>query len=250
MKEYFFCFPTFYYLHSLHSFKNTGPKPHIQTRISVVIQCNLRRKSGLGAQSGLSSSHRGLPTLWIIASGKDMGLPLFIQLQLRVTTKAAPSLVQVTPIKEFQNYRPSGCLAHSSTWTTASWVQQMPANSGQPLGSGFLSQRETWFGLSPALQGTFHPTQLLMEAPSTTGHSPGAQGVPSPQGNLDGACDHPHPLPGAQSFTHTNSWVEASSMQFHLIQGTKVATATRKAASPLMNRPHIKIGDKVLYKVL
>lgn len=104
--------------------------------------------------------------------------------------ESCPSLVQVTPIKEFQSPRLLDCLAHSRVGSTASWAWQMPASLERRLGLGLFPSGEPWPGVDAALQGSLPPNTPPRGSPGTTRHSPEAQGVPSPQGNPDGTHDH------------------------------------------------------------
>lgn len=99
--------------------KTTGRSPPIQTRCSVI---NLRQKSGTGHW------HGAFPNLWITRPSQEACREWYGRLFVSTVPTApaesdqesCPSLVQVTPIKEFQSCRLLDCLAHSPIWNTAS----------------------------------------------------------------------------------------------------------------------------------
>lgn len=188
-KRIFFCFPTFYYLHSLYNFKNMGPRARIQTRISVVTQSN-PRQTGVCCPT-CDDSLQGMT--WACACSR----PLCIVLAEN-DWESCPSLVQVTFLRECPNYRLLG-LPPGTQPAGCSWRCKRGA------ASGLFLRGQTWCGLNPALQESFPPNTALKP-----------RGIPRPQGDLDGAHNCPHSLPGTRSLTHTSVWVEASSMQFLL----------------------------------
>lgn len=139
--------------------------------------------------------------------------------------ESCPLLVHGTPIEEFQNTRPLGC-----------W-HSLP-HGAHPQGQG--RGLHTWDGLCTL--GFFLRREACFGKPSTH-HAPHR----SPQENLYGARDCPHGLCGAQPFTHTAAEIKPPLCSFYLIQGTRGAAVTRKAASLLMNRaPSIIMAKKVL----
>lgn len=98
--------------------------------------------------------------------------------------ESCPSLVRVTPIKEFQSPRLLDCLAHSRVGNTASWAWQMPASLERRLGLGLFPSGEPWPGVDAALQGSLPPNMPPRGSPGTTRHSPEARGSPAPKGTL------------------------------------------------------------------
>lgn len=105
----------------------------------------------------------------------------------------------------------------------------MPANLGQPLGPGLVSTQ-------PGMKA-FHPTQLLVEATSTTRPSPEESSV-SPdlkQTSTEQVTVHTACQESGRSLTQAAG--SQSHDSFCSILGTGVTAATRKVTSPSMNRP-------------
>lgn len=148
----------------------------------------------------------------------------FTQPWSTATRKAAPYQFTELPQKNSKR-QAAGLLAFSPTWGAPARAGQRPANLDGLCALAFFLRREACFG-KPS---THHATHR------------------SPQENLYGARSCPHGLCGAQPFTHTAAEIKPPLCSFYLIQGTRGAAITRKAASLLMNRaPSITMAEKVL----
>lgn len=142
-----------------------------------------------------------------------------------MTRKAAPHQFKNSH-KRIPKCQATGLLAFSPTWSVLARARQRAANLGQPLSSGFLSQKGGLF------LEAFHPprsSQKLLREPVWS------------------TCLPTQPVWGPVIHSHTAVEAKPPLCSFYLIQGRRGAAATRKAASLLMNRPpSATMAEKVL----